>query len=91
MFRQILRPVARIARTGTRSSSHEVPHEVRPPHMDEVPVPAGSWKEAYDKANQRYNLQLAVGIVAFIVTVAVGRYNGMLWLNFAPPKPKKEE
>ncbi|XP_012147815.1 cytochrome c oxidase subunit 7B [Megachile rotundata] len=90
MFRQLLRPIIQTTRTGARAS-HDIPHDVRPPHLDEVPVPCGSWKEAYDKANQRYNLQLAVSVVTLIATIAVGRYNGMLWLNFTPPTPKPKE
>lgn len=85
----MLRPIIQNTRTGTRSC-HPIPHEVRAGHMDEVLVPSGSWQEAYDKANRKYNLQLAIGVVSLVVTIAFGRYNGMLWLNFAPPKPKPE-
>ncbi|KOC71185.1 hypothetical protein WH47_06246 [Habropoda laboriosa] len=89
MFRHILRPIARNTRTGTRS--YQVPHDVRPPSMDEVPVPHGSWQEAYNKAQTKYNLQLAAGVLVLIATIVTGRMNGTLWLNFLPPTPKDSE
>ncbi|XP_076245185.1 cytochrome c oxidase subunit 7B [Calliopsis andreniformis] len=88
MFRQILRPVIQTARSSTRS--YHVPPELKPPHMDELPIPCGSWKEAHSKAETKYNLQLLVGIVTVIGTIAVGRMNGLFWLNFSAPVPKKE-
>ena len=84
----MLRPVTRITRSGTRS--FQIPHDCRPPHMDELPVPCGSWQEAYDKAQSKYNLQLAVGIVTLLGTIVIGRMNGMLWLNYSAPVPPKQ-
>nr|XP_034172347.1 uncharacterized protein LOC117600707 isoform X2 [Osmia lignaria] len=89
MLRHMLRPIVQNTRMGARS--YHVPHDVRPPHMDEVLVPSGSWQEAYTKANRKYNLVLALGITSLLVTIAIGRWNGTLWLNFAPPKPKPKE
>ncbi|XP_043263125.1 uncharacterized protein LOC122403590 [Colletes gigas] len=88
MFRHLLRPVLQTTRSGTRSSSH-IPHDVRPPTMDEVIVPSGSWQEHYNKAQTRYNLQLVSGVALLVVTIVIGRINGTLWLNFAPPTPKQ--
>ncbi|CAK9806611.1 hypothetical protein ANTQUA_LOCUS4941 [Anthophora quadrimaculata] len=89
MLSHILRPIARNARTGVRS--YQVPHTARPPSMDELPVPCGSWQEAHKKAQAKYNLQLAAGIVILVGTIIVGRLNKTLWLNFLPPTPKKPE
>ncbi|KZC04262.1 PREDICTED: uncharacterized protein LOC107187045 [Dufourea novaeangliae] len=89
MFRHLVRPVVQT----TRRSSHaapKIPHELRPAHMDELPVPYGCWKESYDKANRKYNLQLAAGVGIFVATVAFGRATGMLWLNYSTPTPKEQ-
>ncbi|XP_076177758.1 cytochrome c oxidase subunit 7B [Ptiloglossa arizonensis] len=85
MFRHLLKPVLQSTRIGTRS--YKVPHDVRPPHMDEIVVPSGSWKELHDKNQRRYNLTLIAGVVVLLVTIAVGRSNGTLWLNYSPPTP----
>ncbi|XP_076645449.1 cytochrome c oxidase subunit 7B [Halictus rubicundus] len=87
MFRHLVRPVARITNPGTRS--HQVPHILRPPHMDELPVPQGCWKEAHEKNNRRYNMQLIAGVLGLIGTIAFGRATGMLWLNYSAPTPKQ--
>lgn len=50
--------------------SYHVPNEVRPPSMDEVLVPQGSWQQSYSKAQQKYNLQLAAGIIILGATIA---------------------
>ncbi|XP_078042605.1 cytochrome c oxidase subunit 7B [Augochlora pura] len=87
MFRHLMRPVGQITRSGTRSMN--IPHDVRPPHMDELPVPQGCWKTANEKNQRRYNMQLAGSILAFIGTIAIGRSTGWLWLNYSPPVPKQ--
>lgn len=50
--------------------SYHVPNEVRPPTMDEVIVPQGSWQQSYSKAQQKHNLQLAAGIIILGATIA---------------------
>ncbi|CAK9830675.1 hypothetical protein ANTRET_LOCUS7804 [Anthophora retusa] len=89
MLSHILRPIARNARTGARS--YHVPDAVKPPSMDELPIPCGSWQEANKKAQAKYNLQLVAGIAILVGTIVVGRLNKTLWLNFLPPNPKKSE
>lgn len=49
---------------------YHVPNELRPPTMDEVLVPQGSWQEAHAKAQRKYNLQLAAGIIILGATIA---------------------
>ncbi|XP_053987332.1 uncharacterized protein LOC128880853 [Hylaeus volcanicus] len=89
MFRHILRPVLQKTRSGARA--YHIPRESRPPHMDELPVPSGSWQEAYNKDQKKYNMQLVAGIASLAITIAFGRSTGLLWLNYAPPKPKPKE
>ncbi|XP_033310182.1 uncharacterized protein LOC117210878 [Bombus bifarius] len=86
MLRHILQPIVRNTRNGVRS--YHVPNELRPPSMDEVLVPQGSWQQSHAKAQQKYNLQLAAGIIILGATIAYGRVSGLLWLNFRPPKPE---
>ncbi|XP_033340638.2 cytochrome c oxidase subunit 7B [Megalopta genalis] len=86
MFRHLLRPVRQITRPGTRSM--QIPNDVRPPHMDELLVPQGCWKTAYEKNQRRYNMHLAAGVIGLIGTIAIGRATGWLWLNYSAPVPK---
>lgn len=37
-------------------------------HMNYLPVPEGSWQEAYNKQNAKYNQLLALSVVTFVVT-----------------------
>jgi len=37
-------------------------------NFDNLPVPAGSWQEDYDKHQKKYNMQLAVGVVLTVIT-----------------------
>ena len=39
-------------------------------HMDEALVPSGDWKSAYDKQQSKYNKQLALATIYFVVTMA---------------------
>ncbi|OAD55911.1 hypothetical protein WN48_04161 [Eufriesea mexicana] len=89
MLRHILQPIVRNTRIGVRS--YHVPDNVKPPSMDEIPVPNGSWQESHAKLQRKYNLQLIAGIVIFIGTIAYGRVTGLLWLNYSAPVPKDED
>ncbi|XP_076750968.1 cytochrome c oxidase subunit 7B [Xylocopa sonorina] len=89
MLQHLLKPVIRNARSGMRS--YHVPKELQLATMDEILVPSGSWKEAHDKAQRKYTLQFVAGVVILGATIAIGKMNGLLWLNYMPPKPKKTE
>ena len=61
---------------GVRSGSHHsqvVPYELRPPTLDEYPVPQGSWQEDYNKKQKRFNIHLAAGVIIFSSTIAFVR------------------
>lgn len=49
---------------------NKVPDNVKPPSMDEVLVPCGSWKEANAKARTKYNIQFVAGVVILVATIA---------------------
>lgn len=50
--------------------ANKIPDNVKPPTMDEVLVPCGSWKEANAKARTKYNLQFVAGVVILAATIA---------------------
>ncbi|XP_031844078.1 cytochrome c oxidase subunit 7B [Nomia melanderi] len=93
MFRHLTRPVLQITRKGVRPSSSgtsALPEQLRKPaHFDELPVPQGCWKEAYNKNQRKYNAQLAFGVTFLVATIAFGRITDLLWLNFSAPTPKE--
>lgn len=49
---------------------NQIPDNVKPPSMDEVLVPCGSWKEANAKARTKYNMQFVAGVVILVATIA---------------------
>lgn len=49
---------------------NQVPDNVKPPSMDEVLVPCGSWKEANAKTRTKYNIQFVAGVVILVATIA---------------------
>lgn len=45
--------------------------EFKPPTMDELPVPRGSWQAHYDAKQRGYNAALILGIAFSITTIVV--------------------
>lgn len=43
--------------------------EFKPPTMNELPIPQGSWSEAYSKKQRMYNLHLLAGVAFTAGTV----------------------
>ena len=43
----------------------------KPAHMDEMPVPQGSWQEFYDQQQRKYTRHLIIGTTFFLFTVWV--------------------
>ncbi len=67
--------------TVRQSSHYKPPANWKPVHLDEMPVPQGSWKAAFDAKQQKYNMQLAAGAVLFALTVGVVSFI----IYFPPP------
>ncbi|CAG5054703.1 unnamed protein product [Parnassius apollo] len=60
--------------------------EFKPPTMDELPVPSGSWQARYDANQRRYNAVLLFGVAFTAVTLIVAKTSGLVYLNYSPPK-----
>jgi hypothetical protein len=60
-------------------------NKFRPAVMNEFPVPSGSWKEAYNKQQSKYNKQLALGVIAITVTLGYVFTKGGIDLVLTPP------
>merc|ERR1711976_313048 len=102
MFRKLI-PVARTVAATARTNNvqavrcmsahgHEKPEvEVVKEHMssmDFLPVPQGSWQEAYDKKNSRLNIMLGSSALFFVLTIFAAKQAGV-WLFHRTPDYKK--
>jgi len=96
LLRQLtsLSTVSRVARqTSVRSMSvdygdhHRSPADIMKHHkttINDLPVPAGSWQENYNKRNQGFNMMLGGGFLAMVATFAVMYSQGTLYLHGKP-------
>lgn len=90
MINQILRPIVRnVARNGTRSASSKVV-DFKPPTVNELPIPQGSWKDHYDARQKIYNAQLITGIAVLVGTITYIKVSGIIFFNFGPPEEPAE-
>ncbi|CAH2084342.1 unnamed protein product [Euphydryas editha] len=60
--------------------------DFKPPTMDELPVPQGSWQAQYDANQRRYNSILLLGIAFSVGSIIVAKASGLVYLNYSPPK-----
>ncbi|KAF7991660.1 hypothetical protein HCN44_010461 [Aphidius gifuensis] len=88
MLHRLVRPVARVAKTGTRRYHDDKPYRFAT--MDDAPKPGGSWQERYDKKQKLYNFQFAGGLLFLAGTIAYGKMSGCFYLNMSPPDPDVE-
>ncbi|CAH0719738.1 unnamed protein product, partial [Brenthis ino] len=58
----------------------------KPPSMDELPVPQGSWQAQYDANQRRYNSILLFGIAFSVGSIIIAKSSGLVYLNYSPPK-----
>ncbi|XP_041360081.1 uncharacterized protein LOC121376308 [Gigantopelta aegis] len=56
--------------------------------MDDMPVPAGSWQEQYNKVNSKYNVYLAISSVFFVATMYMVTKTEAMPLNLSPDMKK---
>ena len=52
--------------TSVRLYHENVPKQA---HMDEIPVPMGSWQEDFDNKQKKYNRHLATGVLFAAATL----------------------
>ncbi|XP_050726642.1 apoptosis-inducing factor 1, mitochondrial-like isoform X2 [Eriocheir sinensis] len=80
-----------VRRTGgatVRSSREYGNVPFKPPTMNDLPQPQGSWTQRYERLQRRYNLQLAAGIGVATFTLFFVKQSGLLPLATGPGKPK---
>ncbi|KAJ0183570.1 hypothetical protein K1T71_001546 [Dendrolimus kikuchii] len=58
----------------------------KPPTMDELPVPRGSWQAQYDANQRRHNAALLLGVAFSAFTLVIAKTSGLVYLNYSPPK-----
>lgn len=80
----ITRPVVSRLFQQTVRRYHD--NHFKPPTMDELPVPRGSWQAQYDANQRRYNTALVVGIGFTVATLITAKATGLVYLNYSPPK-----
>ncbi|KAM3955698.1 cytochrome c oxidase subunit 7B [Aphomia sociella] len=61
--------------------------EFKPPSMDELPVPRGSWQAQYDANQRRYNAVLMFGVAFAAGTIILAKTSGLVYLNYYPRSP----
>ncbi|CAB3246745.1 unnamed protein product [Arctia plantaginis] len=80
----ITRPVVSRLFQQTVRRYHD--NHFKPPTMDELPVPRGSWQAQHDANQRRYNTALLLGVVFSVGTLVVAKASGLVYLNYYPPK-----
>ncbi|XP_033241125.1 uncharacterized protein COX7B isoform X2 [Drosophila pseudoobscura] len=54
--------------------------------MNDLPVPAGDWKEQYSQQNTKYNVILIAGVLVLAGTIGFVKSSGLVYFNYSPPK-----
>ncbi|CAG5117189.1 unnamed protein product [Candidula unifasciata] len=95
----LLRAAPRLQQS--RRMGHAVPAHWKPirqiceenkAHMNFLPVPEGSWQEAYNKQQSKWNRLLALSVLSVVVTAVALWQTGSIYLHTAPPlRNKKKE
>jgi len=52
--------------------------------LNDLPVPAGSWQENYNKRNQSFNIMLAAGAISLITVAIIMHQTHTLYLHGQP-------
>ncbi|XP_026744590.1 uncharacterized protein LOC113505917 [Trichoplusia ni] len=75
--------VSRLFQQSVRRYHNE---HFKPPSMDELPIPRGSWQAQHDANQRKYNAALLFGIAFATGTLIVAKTSGLIYLNYSPPK-----
>ncbi|PSN29558.1 hypothetical protein C0J52_22668 [Blattella germanica] len=91
MLARIALPTARRALCYSEAAisharAYHPPAHYKPPSMDDLPVPQGSWKADYESRQRKYNLQFIVGVSFLTFTVGFMSQSGLLEFNYSQPK-----
>ncbi|XP_077294913.1 cytochrome c oxidase subunit 7B [Arctopsyche grandis] len=76
---------ARMLVSRNARSYHGKHSDFKAPSMDELPVPAGSWSDAFAARQRRNNLTLIGGIIFAGASIFTAKTSGLIYLNFSPP------
>lgn len=57
---------------------------IKPPTLNEMPTPKGSWATEHSRQQSKYNMHLAAGLGFTAFTLFVGYQSGSFYLNYGP-------
>ncbi|XP_030385303.1 uncharacterized protein LOC115632339 [Scaptodrosophila lebanonensis] len=75
----LLRNAGAVSRAAYHVGDHQ--HST----MNDLPVPAGDWKEQHSQRNTKYNITLLTGILVLAGTIGFVKTSGVIYLNSTPP------
>lgn len=91
MIRLRLGPIPAIQSHSRAMSGYGKHIPFKATHMDELPVPQGSWEAHYNKKNKSYNRHLFFGLIYFAITLWVIVRTDVIFFNFFKPPLDDEE
>ncbi|XP_043473921.1 uncharacterized protein LOC122506023 [Leptopilina heterotoma] len=79
--------IRRISKNGVRFSSYDSSSKEKAfAHMNQLPVPKGSWQKNYDAKQKTYNMQLVAGLSILGGTITYIVQSDSFFFNAFPPK-----
>ncbi|XP_023718841.1 uncharacterized protein LOC111870627 [Cryptotermes secundus] len=71
--------------------AYHPPAHYKPPTMDDLPVPQGSWQTQHDSNQTKYNIHLIGGVTLLTFTLGFVAKSGIIDFNTSPPTLTNEE